>query len=629
MKSRTLLCVLFFVLLGSGVNNSFAHDPYGVNDSIYLQEIVVSATKTEVNRSQIPLSISVVDRPLLQESTETGVLSILSEQVPGLFVTERGVTGYGISSGSAGSVSIHGIGGGNKVLMLFDGQPMWAGVFGHHVPDVYVASDAEKVEVIRGPGSLLYGSNAMGGVINVITRKAKEEGIHGQGRVMYGSYDTWKFMGNAGYKKNKLNIYLSLNRDQTDGQRDRSSFYINNGYARLGYTFSHNWNMNGSVVLADFKVHNPGPTHALMFENWAKALRTTYSFTLNNVYEKMSGSLQAYYNGGKHKINDGHTAEQAPQTSYFMSDDYNMGVALYESFRLFEGNMFTVGFDAKQWGGKAWNEDFEGNELRQHVDKKVNEFAGYVVAQQTLFDKLSLHAGVRLENNEIFGNEWVPQGGVSYQLNHQAALKASVSKGFRSPNIRELYMWGLSPNPDLRPESMLNYDLSYMQSLLGNRLNFEVTVYYAKGKNQIIQGLVGDKQMSYNSGEFHNKGFDIGVNYQIKPAIKLTANYSFLDSDIRIEAAPKHKMYLGLHWKIKKFMLSPGLQYVDGLYIGKMNDQDIMENYALLNCKLSYRPTPWINLFLNGENLTDASYQNMYGYPMPGIVVLGGVDVTF
>ncbi|MDH6343993.1 outer membrane receptor protein involved in Fe transport [Parabacteroides sp. PFB2-12] len=628
MKSQQYLCSILLVMSGCFTKLS-AQDSYTAQDSILLQEVVVSATKTEVTRNQIPLSISVVDRPALQESTETGVLSILSEQVPGVFVTERGVTGYGISSGSAGSVSIHGVGGGNKVLMLFDGQPMWAGVFGHHVPDVYVASDAEKVEVIRGPGSLLYGSNAMGGVINVITRKAKEDGLHGQGRVMYGSYDTWKFMGNAGYKKNKFNAYLSLNRDQTDGQRDNSSFYINNGYLRLGYHFSNNWNMNGSAVLADFKVHNPGPVQALMYENWAKALRTTYSVTVNNVYEKMSGSLQAYYNSGQHKINDGHTAEESPQTSYFRSDDYNMGMALYESFRLLDGNVFTIGLDAKQWGGKAWNEDFDGNELVQHVDKKVNEFAAYVVAQQTLFDKLVLNAGVRLENNEIFGNEWVPQAGISYQLNDQATLKASLSKGFRSPNIRELYMWGLSPNPDLRPESMLNYDISYMQSLLNNRLHVEVTAYFAKGKNQIVPGKVGDKQMSYNSGAFRNRGFDVGVNYQIRPNLKLSGNYSFLDSDIRVEAAPKHKAYLGLHWRVKKFTLSPGMQYVDGLYVGKNNGQDMMESYALLNCKLAYKPTPWMNLFLNGENLTDTSYQNMYGYPMPGVVVLGGIDVTF
>ena len=91
-------------------------------------------------------------------------------------MTQKGITGFGVSEGAAGTVNIRGVGSGNKVLMLFDGQPQWAGVFGHSLPDTYVASDVERVEVIRGPGSLLYGSNAMGGVVNIITRHHKQEG---------------------------------------------------------------------------------------------------------------------------------------------------------------------------------------------------------------------------------------------------------------------------------------------------------------------------------------------------------------------------------------------------------------------------------------------------------------------
>ncbi len=268
MKSCITLFFFLFSLLAGVLNvnaNSLSETSsetlsgtYSLNDTIPLMEVkVVSGTKTEVNRNQIPLTISVVERETIEESTETGILSILSEQVPGLFVTERGVTGYGISAGSAGVVNIHGVGGGNngtnKVLMLFDGQPMWAGVFGHNISDAFVASDAERVEVIRGPGSLLYGSNAMGGVINLITRKATQEGFHGRARVMYASYDTWKFMAGGGYKKDKFNAYVSLNRDQSDGHRDNSAFYVNNGYVKLGYEISNHWNISGDAIIADFK----------------------------------------------------------------------------------------------------------------------------------------------------------------------------------------------------------------------------------------------------------------------------------------------------------------------------------------------------------------------------------------
>nr|WP_277465109.1 TonB-dependent receptor [Parabacteroides sp. PF5-6] len=629
---KRVFCGLCGLLLSSFPFQSYALDdePLSVDSLIRLKEVVISATKTEVSKHQIPLTISVINRATLNETTETGVLSVLSEEVPGVFVTERSVTGYGISNGSAGSVSIHGVGGGNKILMLFDGQPMWAGIFGHNVPDVYVASDAERVEVVRGPGSLLYGSNAMGGVVNVITRKAKEDGVHGRARVMYGSYNTQKYSANAGYKKNKLNLYASVNHDRSDGHRDNSDFYITNGYIRAGYDFSENWNANASAIIADFKVTNPGTIETPAIENWSEAFRTTYSLSLNNQYESMSGALQMFYNQGSHKIDDG-WQNNAPRDYWFRSRDFNRGIALFESFRLFEGNQVTLGVDFKQWGGYAWNISKPGKTVDESrsVDKTVNEVAGYVVAQQNLFDRLTINAGVRLENNEGYGNEWVPQAGISYQALEGTTFKFSASKGFRSPNLRELYMFKAA-NPDLEPERMWNYDLSYLQSLLNDQLNFELTGYIAKGDNMIatIQGENGPQNM--NTGKFTNKGIDFAANYHLSPLLKLRANYSFIDTDTRISGlAPKHKVFVGMDWKIKKVQIAPNFQYVNGLYMETVNEKDQMESYALLNCKVSYKPNAWLTLFVNGENLTDTSYQTYNGYPMPGIVVLGGVDFQF
>lgn len=170
------------ILLASGLLCSslvFASDPAAIDSLINLQGVVISANKVQVNRSSVPLTISVIDREQIEASSESALLPVLSQHVPGLFVTQKGITGFGVSEGAAGTVNIRGVGSGNKVLMLFDGQPQWAGVFGHSLPDTYVASDVERVEVIRGPGSLLYGSNAMGGVVNIlpviINRK---DGVH-------------------------------------------------------------------------------------------------------------------------------------------------------------------------------------------------------------------------------------------------------------------------------------------------------------------------------------------------------------------------------------------------------------------------------------------------------------------
>jgi len=112
------------------------------------------------------------------------------------------------------------------------------GLFGHPLADSYVASDIERVEVIRGPGALLYGTNAMGGVINLITRKNRQEGWQGNARVAIGSHTTRKISAAAGYGAGAFSMYASINHDATEGHRPNAPFKLTNGYLKLGYAFS-------------------------------------------------------------------------------------------------------------------------------------------------------------------------------------------------------------------------------------------------------------------------------------------------------------------------------------------------------------------------------------------------------
>ena len=122
-----------------------------LTDGVDLPEAVVTAPAKVRNVELLPLDVNVIDSTVIERSAESSLLPILVNQVPGLFVTERGFAGYGVSGGSAGAVNIRGVGQGNKVLFLIDGQPQWAGVFGHSLPDTYVANGVERVEVVKGP----------------------------------------------------------------------------------------------------------------------------------------------------------------------------------------------------------------------------------------------------------------------------------------------------------------------------------------------------------------------------------------------------------------------------------------------------------------------------------------------
>jgi iron complex outermembrane receptor protein len=595
-----------------------------------IEEVVVTANRTEVNRSNVPMTISVVGRDELEQSSESALLSVLSGRIPGMFVTERGVTGFGVGSSAAGNISLRGVGGGNELLVLIDGHPQYMGVMGHHMPDAYVTSDAEKVEVVRGPASILYGSNAMGGVVNIITRKQHTDGWNANARLMYGSYNTQKYMGNAGLKTGKLDAFVSLNHDRTDGYRPRSDFHITNGYAKLGYKFSNHFKLWGDMSLASFKVQNPGLEAAPMVDNIADILRGVASISLENNYEKTDGALKFFYNFGDHNINDGYEESGTPPAFNFRSKDHNYGITWYQVFRPLEGNMITAGLDFKNFGGKAWN-DFHGHAPDEvQVDTSLYEVAGYLIMQQTLFEKLTVNAGVRLERNEQFGHEWIPQAGLAYRPHRSTVLKASVSKGFRSPNIRELYYregWA-GANPDLKPERMWSYEISVGQDFLDGGLSFELVGFIANGSDLIVTDWSsGYPPKNYNTGQIKNRGAELSFRWHAFKNFNLQGSYSFLHTDTPLLYSPKHQIFLAAGYRLAKWGFSLNGRFVDGLY-SEIGNSPAVESFATLDARVSFQLLRQLGFFVKGENLTDRSYQIITGYPMPGITVFGGVNVS-
>ena len=156
-----------------------AKDSTRVARSLTIDEVVVTGTRNETDVRHLPMTISVVNRKVLEQSFQPSVLPVLTEQVPGLFTTSRGIMGYGVSTGAAGGMSLRGIGGSPTagLLVLIDGHPQYMGLMGHPIADAYQTMLTDRVEVLRGPASVLYGSNAMGGVINIVTRKMQEDAV--------------------------------------------------------------------------------------------------------------------------------------------------------------------------------------------------------------------------------------------------------------------------------------------------------------------------------------------------------------------------------------------------------------------------------------------------------------------
>ncbi|KAA6349890.1 TonB-dependent receptor [termite gut metagenome] len=601
------------------------------NDSLHfaLDEVTVTSTRAQVNRNDVPITISVINRNEIEESSESALLPILSEQIPGMFITERGIAGFGVSSGGTGGITIRGVGGSptTGVLVLIDGHPQYMGIMGHHLPDAYGTSNIERVEVIRGPASVLYGSNAMGGAVNIITRRQNKEGWEANGRLMYGSYNTQKYMANTGFKKNNFDAFVSINHDKTGGHRDNSDFRITNVYAKAGYDLSEHFRVWSDINIASYRTQNPGTMTKPIFENTADITRGVVSATLENDYGKSNGALKLFYNFGDHNINDGYAEKDNPPDFRFRSTDQNFGGTLYQIFRPIKGNEITAGFDFKSYGGRAWNDYIDKSKPDEiQVDTTTYEVAGYAIIQQTLFDKLTLNGGLRLEQNRNYGNEWLPQIGFAYRPQKYTTFKVSVSKGFRSPTIRELYyraVWAAA-NPELKPERMNNYEASISQSFFDKRLSIELTGYVTKGSN-LIQVQEGKNT---NTGKFNNKGFEFTGKWYVMRNLELRGNYSYLHTDEPIAYAPKQQAYVATNYRLKDWNVNFSYQYINNMYSVTTGTNPLKTSYVLLNAKVSYHPLKSLGVFLTGENLMDKNYEIMAGYPMPGITVMGGVNIS-
>lgn len=617
-----------------GMGQELLHDTLTTDKTYRMDEVVVTGTRQETDVRHLSQTVSIIGRSQIENSLQPSLLPVLTEQIPGLFVTSRGVMGYGVSNGAAGSISLRGLSGSSgRLMVMIDGHPQYAGIFGHPISDAYQSFLAERVEVLRGPASVLYGSNAMGGVVNIVTRKMQEDGVNTNFHAGYGSYNTLETELTNRIRKGRFSSVISGSYNRTDGHRADMEFEQYGGYAKLGYEITDTWNLRGDVNITHFNASYPGPVNAPLLDGDQRITRGMTSFAIENKYEKTSGALSFFYNWGDHWINDGYTPSEGegPQDDRFLSNDNMMGISLYQSTQFFKGNRITLGLDWFRYGGRAWNEYVSGENMGTIsglVDKHEDEMAGYIDLRQDINTWLTFNAGIRIDHHSRVGTEWVPQTGVAFHLPHDIELKASASKGFRYPILREMYMFP-PQNPDLQPESMWNYELAFSQRLLEGRLNYGVNLFYIDGKNLILTlpNPNGSGMLNQNSGEIENSGVEISAAYRIDRHWSIDGNYSYLHMKEPVVAAPEHKLYAGANFSYARWNLSTGIQYISGLYT--QTEPVMTEDFVLWNIRASFRISRWLDIWARGENLLAQKYEINAGYPMPRATVMAGINVNF
>ncbi len=460
-----------------------------------------------------------------------------------------------------------------------------------------------------------------------VTRQMQQDGVSTNINVQGGSYGTLQASAINRFRKDKFSSIVGANYGRTDGHRENSSFEQVSGFVKLGYDFSPNWSLSGDANLTYFESSNPGEETNPMIDNDMMITRGLAALSLSNEYDRTSGAFRVFYNWGHHHINDGYHPGGSPRSSYYLHDDRMGGFSLYQSYQLFKGNQTTGGVDFHHYGGHAWNRAMADGKETDIAKRSVNEIAGYVDFRQDITPWMIFDAGIRLDHHAISGNEWIPQGSLTFLLPNNATMRARVSKGFRNATLKELYMYRPA-NVNLEPERMMNYELSYRQHLMENRLMIGVNVFYLKADNMIQTQMVNGSMLNVNTGATENSGFELEGSWKIDDHFKVNGNYSFLHMSNPQVSAPEHKAFLGGSYQEGNFSINTGLQYVAGLYKTVSANAD-KENFLLWNTTANYRVAKGIHLFVKGENLLATNYETVAGFPMPGATFMGGIDITF
>lgn len=588
---------------------------------VYFDPIVVTGQRYEMTLKDVAASISVISPSHLKHTGFSTVADAVSLLTPSVFTTRKSTIGYGVAALAAGTVTVRGVGGkpNAQVLVLIDGRPDFQGIFSHPINDGYLLSTVDHIEVLRGPASGVYGTNALGGVINIITKKLPHSGFHSNLSIDYGSHHTQKYLLQQSGCINDFRYALSAGLHKSDGHRDNAAFDSQNYGAKIGYRFNKHFDVTFNGHMTPYQFQDPGPKDLDLMGYFEEGDITRYSMdlTLRNTFTSTDGTVKIHGNFGKHKLSDG-----------WESEDQTVGVLIFQNVSFRNETKATFGIDMKRYGGESYS---SGTDLGTYYN---DEYAAYLHVQKVIRERLIAATGLRLESNSHFGSEWVPKFGLVYHAFPNTSLRTSVTKGFRTPSIRDLYLFPPA-NANLNQERLWNYEIGVSRSI-GKALSLDLCGFSYEGDQWIETILIAPGvTQNQNSGSNSAQGLEMTAQWQPTDHIAAYVALSYIDSDEKLPFAPNTIGFLTSYIE-KKVSLSLYGEHIAHLLSSYQLNQypikTIIERqppYTLINAKIQLQLSHHLGLSLTVENLFDETYEILKEYPMPGRTFSSGLQCRF
>jgi iron complex outermembrane receptor protein len=572
------------------------------------REIVVTATMTRKAVKDCSASVSIVEAGDLGAISSSNAMNLLSHQ-PGIFIRRTGDFGRA-------DVDIRGLGyRGGRIAILVDGRPEKMGLFGCAVTHAFPLDNVERIEVVRGPSSVFYGSEALGGVVNIITH-TPENKFETDLSASYGSFDTLQLNFRHGGNFKKLNYYFTLDRRSSDGHIENSSYSGDAFTGKVSYDISKRFQVKLQGKYFKGKKYEAGPEEFPLTDFWNDYERGAVDLSLEGNGEKDEFFMKLYRNFGHHQFSND-----------WNSRDYtNGGVIRYTTHRI-TNNELTVGADFRFLGGKSYN--FPKGSWEK------NDIAVFLHDEHVLWEKLILSSGVRFHRDSIHGYEISPHWGFVLQVNEKTSLRGTINKGFRSPQLSELYMFPIA-NPDLEPERVWNYEIGFEQKF-GRSIIVNGAVFRMNGSNFIetLPNPSPPPPFKYmNSGKFTFYGAELSTRVDFSKDLSVLAFYSFLDPGEKTQGRPGHKFDLSLRLRKKIFSTSLQAQYVADYFADNFSANPL-PSYFILSSRLIVHTFRFLDIFIDINNIFNENYKIFVelpgigagSYPMPGRSLNLGIKI--
>ncbi len=589
---------LLTALVASGILFQSSYTVFAAeNMNFQLDQITVTASKFKQSVATTPVAVTVVTAKEIEAKGAKNVGDAL-QGVPGVNVTKAG--------GLGGVQKVY-INGTDKVVYMVDGkrinlpQGIASGAAGFDVGTLIALENIERIEVVNGGGSALYGADAVGGVINIITKK-------GSGKVStsidteFGNNNlrTYRII-NSG-SENGWSWFLSGNKEKTDGQRQNDYFDGKSFSGRVDKELSKTENITFNFDYVGSSKGLPGSLTYPSATDFGNLLRQNWGITYkkkNNNYE----SIVRYYDNNQ-------TYEGFEYYEEFNHSNKVRALEIDTNIKLDDKNILSWG---TQWLKEKVKSTLESNTERERTVKAV-----YVQNEYRWNKKWAMTAGLRFDDNSQYGTNWLPKVAFSYQADDSTNYFINWGKVFRAPSFDDLYTnyYGMNGNPNLRPEKGWMAQAGVKKKINSN--NEVVLSIFQQKLDDAIKWIEIDPDTYQWGVENIDKLKATGVNltYSTRWNDNFSTNISYTYTDSHKQdgssiGQPFNSFSVGVNYQNGKYSHSLYSYYTDNA--GTSPNQ--VPSYVIWNTNINYQLDKDTALYLNGINLFNKKYQPVAGYP--------------